>query len=157
MQIEDAKSGDIDAIADLWVELAREQREHGSHLEAEANRERIRESIGRSVVADELLVARAGGEIVGFVMFGLEQRLYRVSTVRGIVHNLYVRPAHRDGGIGTALLESAERRLVDAGADAISLEALAANEAARRFYERHGYAPHRIALEKRVETANRSG
>lgn len=155
--IEDPDPGDIDAIADLWVELAREQHEHGSHLEAEANREQIRESIGRRVVSDELLVARIDGEIVGFVMFGLEQRLYQVSTVRGIVHNLYVRPAHRDRGVGTALLEAAERGLVDAGVEAISLEALAANEAARRFYDRHGYAPHRIALEKRVETANRNG
>jgi len=92
----------------------------------------------------------ASGEssIAGFVMFGLESGAYEQDVVRGVIHNLYVRPASRDAGIGSRLLSAAEAALEDEGADVVSLEAMTANEAAVAFYERHGYRPHRVELEK---------
>jgi ribosomal protein S18 acetylase RimI-like enzyme len=92
----------------------------------------------------------ASGEssIAGFVMFGLESGAYEQDVVRGVIHNLYVRPASRDAGIGSRLLSAAEAALDDEGADVVSLEAMTANEAAVAFYERHGYRPHRVEMEK---------
>lgn len=154
MRIESPELDETDAIADRWVALARGQRAFGSHLAAEANRERIAETIGHHIADDNLLVARSADEIVGFVMFSIEYRLYAVETTRGIVHNLFVVPDRRGEGIGTALMEGAETALIENGAAVIGLEALAENEVARRFYTERGYRPHRIELEKRVETDN---
>jgi ribosomal protein S18 acetylase RimI-like enzyme len=68
------------------------------------------------------------------------------------VQNIYVTPNHRGEGIGSELLAEAETRLAEAGADAVSLEVMADNEGARRFYRRHSYGPHRVELEKSVES-----
>ncbi|ADJ15153.1 GNAT family N-acetyltransferase [Halalkalicoccus jeotgali] len=154
MRIEPPEFDETAAIADLWVALARGQRAFGSHLASETNRERIEEAIGRHIADGNLLVARSDGAVVGFAMFAVEYRLYDVDTVRGIIHNLFVVPDRRGEGIGSKLLERAEETLRKKGAAAIGLEVLAANEAARRFYSAHDYRPHRIELEKRVETDN---
>lgn len=160
MHVQPATLSEVDLLADWWVELAAEQRAYDSHLFSEANRELIREAIGRGVVAGTILVARpeADGtqneefeEPFGFVMFSMETGRYRQDVTRGIVDNLYVRPAARNQGVGTELLEAAERTLREAGAEAVSLDAMAENEGARRFYRRHGYSPHRIEFEKRFE------
>ncbi|MFC7079977.1 GNAT family N-acetyltransferase [Halorussus caseinilyticus] len=144
---------DADAAADRWVELAADQRGFGSHLLADENRATIREAIARSAVSDELLVARDdAGELVGFVTFGVESSNYEQDATRGFVQNIYVVPDRRDEGVGSELLGAAETKLVDDGADTLALEMMADNRDARRFYRRHGYAPHRVELEKSVES-----
>nr|WP_224337370.1 GNAT family N-acetyltransferase [Haloprofundus halobius] len=146
---------EAERIAELWVTLAAGQREFGSHLHAEANRGQIHDAIARHVVTGGLLVARADDrELVGFVMFEPETDSYAQDVCRGAIQNVYVDPAYRNDGVGTALLDAAERALADAGADVIHLEAMAGNEAARRLYERRGYRLHRVELEKRVENDN---
>jgi len=151
MDVEPGTAADAETLADLWVDLAAGQRAHGSHVAAEGNREVVREAIARHAVADGLRVARAGGETLGFVMFGPETGRYRQEVDRGVVRNLYVRPERRGEGIGSELLAVAEDALEAAGAEVISLKAMADNEAARRFYERHGYRTHRVELEKRPD------
>lgn len=154
MRIESPAMDDADRLADLWVELARDQRAHGSHLQPQANREAVREGLARHVITGGLLVARVDDEIAGFVQFAPEGGSYKQDVERGVIENLYVRPEHRGEGIGSELLERAEQELFDAGADRVSLEVLASNEAARRFYARHGYDPHRVELEKAAENDN---
>lgn len=152
---------DAAAAADLWVELARGQRAHGSHLLPDANREVARDAVARAVVSGGLCVARVAGEpapggpdsaaergVVGFVTHGTESGSYEQDTLRGTVYNLYVRPAYRGAGVGARLLGRAEAALADAGAEVVTLEAMADNDGARRFYERHGYGPHRVEFEK---------
>lgn len=135
-------------VTDLWIALAEEQRSFGSHMEGASNRERIRSTFASHIVADELVVAQEAGDVVGFVSFAMEFRLFEISVRRGIVHNLYVAPEYRGEGIGGRLLEEAEDRLRERGADVVSLEALEANERVHEFYRRHGYDPHRITYEK---------
>lgn len=149
MTIEAPTTEAADAIADAWVDLARGQRAHGSHLRADANRSVIREAIVRDIIADGLLVARdETDDLLGFVMFGPESERYAQDVSRGIVRNLVVRPERRNEGIGGDLLAAAEAALREEGFDVVSLSVLADNDAARRFYERAGYAPHRLDLEK---------
>ncbi|MGM0448862.1 MAG: GNAT family N-acetyltransferase [Methanobacteriota archaeon] len=160
-RIEPATAADVDAVTDMWVALAAGQREHGSTLRAEANRETVREWVAQSVVTGELLVARdpdpaaeadGGGDRkadpVGFVGFSLERGDYERDAIRGTVSNLYVAPDRRGEGIGAALLVAAERALSEAGADRVALEALADNDRARAFYADRGYDPHRVELTK---------
>ncbi len=151
MQIDAPDTETAGEIADLWVELAQEQRAFGSHLYAEQNRATIREAIVRHIISGGLLVAREDETILGFVMFGPESERYEQDVSRGIVQNIVVQPDYRNEGIGTELLSKAESELRDAGFDTVSLSVLADNEAARRFYARQGYEPHRIDLEKSLE------
>jgi ribosomal protein S18 acetylase RimI-like enzyme len=147
MRIGAPETDEVDDVVDLWLDLARGQRGYGSHIYADANRQAVREAVARSVVADGIRVAH-DPEVVGFVMYDLEVGRFEQAVTRGVVHNIYVAPDSRGEGIGTALLAAAEAALADAGADVVALEAMADNEDAVRFYERHGYRPHRVELEK---------
>jgi ribosomal protein S18 acetylase RimI-like enzyme len=150
MGIEPATLDDLDAIVEGWVTLAEEQRGHGSHLRAEPNSGAIRESLAQSVVEDDVLVARDDGTVIGFVTFEIERGRLEETVVRGVVPYLFVVPDRRNEGVGAELLEAAESRLLERGADVIALDVMAENEAARRFYRRHGYAPHRVRIERSV-------
>ncbi|MEF8906630.1 MAG: GNAT family N-acetyltransferase [Haloarculaceae archaeon] len=152
----DAPGAEIaETVTDLWVELAAGQREHGSHILAGTNRARIRERILRHAVNDTLLVAREDG-VVGFVTVERERGTFAQDDTRGVVTNLYVCPEYRGEGVGSALLSAAEDRLRELGVDTVALEVMADNEAARRFYRRAGYEPHRVELEKPVESDTHS-
>ena len=60
--------------------------------------------------------------------------------VSGWVHDLYVDPAARGRGAGPALLDAAVAALRDAGAALVLLTVAPANPAAKRLFERRGFA-----------------
>lgn len=134
-------------LVEQWLSLAESQRRFESHLLVSENRTRIRESICNHIATGRLLVARDEA-IRGFVMFTIEVGGYEQDVTRGLVENLYVDPDHRNDGVGARLLDNAETELQTQGADVVTLDVMAANEAGRRFYRRHGYEPHRLELEK---------
>ena len=153
--IERAHSDDSDVLTELWIELASDQRQHGSHLRAERNGPQIHETMLQHIVSGTAFVARYGEEpgdeaVVGFVTFGTESGRYDQDCVRGIVHNIYVEERLRGRGIGSELLTAAESELESRGVDAIGLEAMADNDAAISFYRQRGYIDHRIQLEKPI-------
>ena len=94
-----------------------------------------------------VLAAADGGSVVG-ILTGIltEPTDYRPVRV-AILHSLYVVPAHRDAGVGAGLVAAfrswARQRL----ADRMSVTAYAANTAAIRFYERHGFTPRELELD----------
>ena len=151
--IERATMDDLDAVVDAWVSLAAGQRDHGSDLLAEANREAITATTGNHIVAGGVVVARDDDGLAGFVMFGPDPGSYERDRERGVVRNLWVRPDRRGEGIGADLLARAERDLAAEGFDAVTLEAMADNEAARRFYRRAGYELHRVTLARDLAAA----
>ena len=57
-----------------------------------------------------------------------------------VLDELYVLPAQRRRGIGTVLLHAAETACRRRGAGLLEVNVDSEDEAARRFYERHGYA-----------------
>ena len=156
MDVTAATGEDVAVVADMWVRLAREQREHGSHLLAGPNRQAARDLIAQYVHSEGCAVARSDGRLVGFVMYHVETGMYETDAIRGVVDNLYVVPEARDGGVGSALLDRAESDLRDDGADVLAVEALWANEGARRLYERRGYEPHRVTYEQSAESDTHS-
>lgn len=156
MAVRAATGEDVAAVASMWVALAAEQREHGSHLLAVENQSRARDLVAQYVHAGGVAVAERGGDRVGFVMCHTETGLYETDGTRGVVDNLYVDPEHRGDGVGSRLLDWAEDALRDDGADVLAVEALWANEGARRLYERRGYAPHRVTFEQSAESDTHS-
>lgn len=151
VHIERPEPAEIVTLADRWVELAREQRDHGAHVEAGPNRETILGVLQGHHAADEVLVARADSRVVGFVTFTMETGALELAATRGIVTNLYVEPSARSQGIGSRLLRAAEEALDRRGATVVVLEVLAANERARQFYRAQGYRPHRVTMGKPLD------
>jgi ribosomal protein S18 acetylase RimI-like enzyme len=147
MEIHVPDTDAADSLVDLWLALASDQRAHGSRLLVDENAQKIRKSILYHIVNDSLLVA-VEDDIVGFVMFSIEDGGYEQDRRRGLIENLYVRPERRNDGVGSALIDAAESRLRDRGVEAIALEVLVGNERAREFYSDHGYDAHRLELEK---------
>jgi ribosomal protein S18 acetylase RimI-like enzyme len=175
MIIEPATLEDLDALVEAWAGLAREQLEHGSHVDPQASRDAIRELFGQAIVTGDVLVARgadgeerengtdgedpgegtsADSELYGFVTVDLERGHLHQDVTRGVVPYLYVNPDRRDEGVGRSLLEAAESRLTEIGADVVSLDVMTENEAAQRFYRRHGYRSHRVTMEKSLPDEN---
>ncbi|MCU4925186.1 GNAT family N-acetyltransferase [Halobacteria archaeon AArc-dxtr1] len=149
--IERARPSDLETVADLWVALAREQRTHESAVLPDTNRAAMREILASYRLDGGLLVARLDDEIVGFASLTVEQGTLELAEKRGILSNLYVLPKARNQGIGTQLLRAAEDALRDRGVDVLTLEAMAANEGARRFYRREGYEPRRVKMNRRLD------
>ncbi|MFP8888778.1 GNAT family N-acetyltransferase [Natrialbaceae archaeon A-CW2] len=150
IDIERATTEDLEAVADAWVRLARDQASYGSHVLAEPNRQTMLATLGAYQVDGGLLVARETETIVGFASVTVEHGSLTLDCTRGLLSNLYVEPEYRGRGIGTALLEAAENELRERGVDVCTLEAMARNESACRFYREAGYDSFRIGFERRL-------
>lgn len=81
---------------------------------------------------DLLLVALDGKQVVGTVMVGYDGH-------RGWVNYLAVAPSKQRQGLGHALMDEAERRLVELGCPKLNLQVRSDNAAAAGFYEALGY------------------
>ncbi|RQG90516.1 GNAT family N-acetyltransferase [Natrarchaeobius chitinivorans] len=144
--IKPATPAELDAITELWVRLARDQRSSDSHVRAGENRATMRETLAAHQASDGLLVARLDGDLAGFASFSVERGVLELDSKRGVLSNLYVCPAYRDRGVGSALLEAVEVSLANRGVDVVLLEVMAGNVDARRFYRRSGYEAFRVTM-----------
>ena len=79
-----------------------------------------------------------GSGILGFIVAEIRRNSGHIITID------VVQKARRTG-IGSALLEAAEKRLVEAGAVTVALETPVNNAAAIRFYKHQGYFVERTA------------
>lgn len=155
--VERASTDDLDAVLDLWVALAREQREHGSALAADANREAMGQTLAALHQDDGVFVARsADSAIVGFATVAPDRGALETDVDRALLSNIYVRPPRRGEGIGSALLTAVEDHCRDRGIEVLGLEVLADNERAREFYRDRGYDPRRLRLERSLESSDSS-
>jgi L-amino acid N-acyltransferase YncA len=149
VRIRDAVSGDAAAIAAIGaVEFART---HAHLLGAPAtravveqtyNREAVAESIARCASADDahFLVAERDGRVVGYAH-------YDAFASEPELHRIYLKQDEIGRGTGSRLMNELHARL---GRDATYIVITAvANEATRRFYERHG-----LVEERRIPDGN---
>lgn len=103
--------------------------------------------IGRAIVPPtrrhRLLVWGRPGSVFGYVDCGPAHldEFDGHTTTAGEIYELYVDPTAQAAGGGTALTDAALTWLTDVGFDTVELSALAANGAARRFYEASGWTP----------------
>jgi ribosomal protein S18 acetylase RimI-like enzyme len=154
MRVERGEVTELDRLVALWTDLACEMREYGARVRPEDSEGTIREQLGHALVAGRVHVAREDGQLVGFLSHRTEDTALATDGIRAILTYGYVVPDRRGEGIGTELFETVRRQLEDAGHDAVALEVMADNEAARRFYRRLGYEPHRIELERPAEKSD---
>lgn len=85
-----------------------------------------------------VVVAEAGGQMVGFASFGPTRDAGLPPTI-GELYALYLAEAAAGQGVGRALLAAVIAGLRGRGCTAVSLWVLDGNKRARRFYERAGF------------------
>lgn len=86
------------------------------------------------------LVAEYGPELIGFLIATVEASIpiYQLAEF-GFIHDVWVEPAHRKAGVARALTDEAARRFRAIGITQVRLETAAANDDARRLFERVGF------------------
>jgi GNAT superfamily N-acetyltransferase len=88
------------------------------------------------------LVALRGDEPIGYAMVRVEagpDPVWQTGGRYAELTSLSVAPGERDRGVGTRLLNEAERRLAELGVDGFVIGVDAVNDGALRFYERRGF------------------
>lgn len=101
------------------------------------------EQVAANIVAlDDLgiapLVATDGDEVVAVCALSIMHTVHRRAPI-GRVSMMVVEDGRRSGGIGTALVAEAERRLAAAGCYMIEVTSNMSRDRAHRFYEKLGY------------------
>lgn len=84
------------------------------------------------------IVAEEAGKIQGFIVAD-RFRPRRSQQSMGQIITIDVLPEARRTGLGSRLLDAAEERLKQTGCTYVSLETAIDNQAAMRFYKKHGY------------------
>jgi GNAT superfamily N-acetyltransferase len=140
-----ARPGDIPAIHQMILELA--EYERGLH-EVTATEGDLREALAGGALFAH--VAEEQGELAGFAVWFLNYSTW--TGKHGIyLEDLYVRPQHRGGGHGRALLAELARICLARGYRRLEWWVLDWNEPARGFYAALGAVPmdewtvHRLA------------
>ena len=87
---------------------------------------------------DRHLVAEYEGRVVGYLRLLPKTPILENAHVYGI-WGFAVHPDARGLGIGSALMDAAEKAAREHGARKIGLHVFATNTTARRLYEKHGY------------------
>lgn len=135
MNITQAKSDDLPAMAELLVELFT--------LESDFIPDRDKQIAGLRLILDNpvlgrLFVARAEGEVVG-----MANALIMVSTAEGgrvlLLEDVIVKASHRGSGAGRRLVEHVLAWARTEGMSRVTLLADQANAAALAFYGRLGF------------------
>ena len=129
-----AQPGDEALLLELIGELA--EYEHLTHL-MRATPELIAEALFGEHPSAEALIAEVDGEPAGYALFFPTFSTFL--AIQGVwLEDLFVRPAHRGGGVGAALLGAVAARTRERGGERLEWSALDWNELALGFYERIG-------------------
>lgn len=132
-EITNAVEGDEHAIYGLICELATYEKLRD---EVQATPELLRKYLFEELRCSAL-VARVQGEIVGYALF-----FYSFSTFVGrpgiYLEDLFVQPAHRKRGIGTALIRALARRAAEENCGRLEWSVLDWNAPSIALYEKLG-------------------
>ena len=159
-EIQDGKSGHLEAMADLFPLLA--------DFEAPAHRDprdlwyEDLQCLKRWAKGEQdnvfVLVARdsrpdaskGSPEILGVSMVSLKGDFLN-GEPSSHLEALAVHPQARGLGIGKALLKASEAKALEIGALSMTLHVFEANQRARRFYDHNGFAPEILKYRKTLE------
>ncbi len=129
-QIRDAGPGDVASILAMIRELAEYERLAD---QVEATEELLGEALFGSRPTAEALIAERDGESIGYALFFPTFSTFL--AIQGIwLEDIYVRPQHRKGGAGRALLAAVAAKLRERGGKRLEWSALDWNELALGFY-----------------------
>jgi GNAT superfamily N-acetyltransferase len=134
VQIRPATEADVQLLFDLILELAAYEK-LADQMRGDA--EVLRRSLFEQKAAEALLLETPDGEAVGYAIFFTTFSTFECRS--GIwLEDVYVRPEHRRGGIGRAVMEHLAQLALERGHVRLEWVALDWNEPALNFYEKLG-------------------
>jgi GNAT superfamily N-acetyltransferase len=134
VQIRPATEADVQLLFDLIMELATYEKLADK---VAGDPEVLRRSLFEEKAAEALLLETADGEAVGYAIFFTTFSTFECRS--GIwLEDVYVRPEHRRGGIGRAVMEHLANLALERGHVRFEWVALDWNEPALNFYEKLG-------------------
>lgn len=134
LQIRPATEADVQLLFDLILELATYEKMAD---EVVGDAEVLRRSLFEEKAAEALLLETPDGEAIGYAIFFTTFSTFECRS--GIwLEDVYVRPEHRRGGIGRAVMEHLARLALERGHVRLDWVALDWNEPALNFYEKLG-------------------
>jgi GNAT superfamily N-acetyltransferase len=95
----------------------------------------------------DVFVVEADGTTIGMMKLSYEDKPWGMSCE---IDTMIVDSRHRNKGIGTVMLEAAERHAREVGAAGLRVDVLLENYDGRHFYERAGYDAIAVRYGKRV-------
>jgi GNAT superfamily N-acetyltransferase len=132
--VRDATQADVEPIYALIVELATYER---APEQVTGTAELLRQSLFGPHPCAEAMIAEIDGELAGFVIFHGTFSSWECRP--GIwLEDLFVRPEHRQAGVGALLLQQLARVTVERGCTRLEWNVLDWNALALGFYERLG-------------------
>jgi GNAT superfamily N-acetyltransferase len=134
VRIRPATEADVEVLFDLILELAAYEK-LADKVAGDA--EVLRRSLFEERAAEALLLEAADGEAVGYAIFFTTFSTFECRS--GIwLEDVYVRPEHRRGGIGRAVMEHLAQLTQERGHVRLEWVALDWNEPALNFYDKLG-------------------
>jgi GNAT superfamily N-acetyltransferase len=131
LQVRPATEADVPVLFDLILELAAYEK-LADKVAGDA--EVLRRSLFEEKAAEALLLETPDGEALGYAIFFTTFSTFECRS--GIwLEDVYVRPEHRRGGIGRAVMEHLAQLAQDRGHVRLEWVALDWNEPALKFYE----------------------
>lgn len=98
-----------------------------------------------------ILVAEAGGAVVGYAYAGLEGHDWMsLRGPAGVIHDLLVDPGRRGEGLGRRLLEAMLEALAARGAPRVVLSTAPQNTGAQRLFATLGFRPTLIEMTREL-------
>lgn len=134
LQIRPATEADAQVLFDLIMELATYEKLADK---VAGDPEVLRRSLFEEKAAEALLLETPDGEAIGYAIFFTTFSTFECRS--GIwLEDVYVRPEHRRGGIGRAVMEHLANLTLERGHVRLEWVALDWNEPALNFYEKLG-------------------
>ncbi len=134
VQIRAAAEADVPLVFDLILELA-EYEKLADQVAGDA--EVLRRTLFEEKAAEALLIETSDGEAIGYAIFFTTFSSFECRS--GIwLEDVYVRPEHRRGGIGRAVMEHLAQLAQQRGHVRLEWVALDWNEPALSFYDKLG-------------------
>jgi GNAT superfamily N-acetyltransferase len=157
--IRPARPEDVGLLLELVHELAVYER---LEQEVRATEALMTEALFGERPAAEALIAERGSETAGYALF--YPTFSTFLAIQGVwLEDIYVRPSHRHGGVGRALLAAVAARVRERGGERLEWSALDWNELALGFYRGLGAQPmrewitHRLVGEDLTRLAGEAG
>ncbi len=155
IEIRRATAEDVPAVAALEQELVHGDAVGDPYLVREPSRHDVEEQLRKVVAGDWgiCLVATHEGQVIGYLSGGHKDSPRWRPVGATEIHALYLRDAFRGLGIGARLVAAFVRWSERRGAEVVEVGAFASNTRALAFYEREGFRPTLVHLEKPVGPA----
>ena len=159
VKIRQATSADVGSLADIYQASAEHHVRLDPSLYSTPDYLALKERYAKRIPLpddEEILVAEVDGEVVGLIEMLLRPASGQPRMMRDAVSvalDVAVLPEHRGHGVGSRLVDAAEKWAAGRNAEVMTLSTHVANFDAIRFYqERHGFRTTGILMMKRPST-----